>query len=75
MTVQYSYAEQWLPQRKLATVRTMLWNMGAPPRCVDFKGCVRLLYTAARQMEIRITVRKQPDGSYRVWKLPKQAPQ
>jgi hypothetical protein len=52
-------------------IRKALRTLGAPPQCIKFTGCSRQLYTAASQLKIRLKVRRQQDGSYLVWRVPR----
>jgi hypothetical protein len=79
-TISYQLEQARLPRTNLGLLRRALLDLPlsnyAQPAspCLRFRGCARLLYTAARQRKLRITVRKQSDGSCLVWKLPPEQP-
>lgn len=61
------------PKNFTAELREQLRQLGPPPACLRFRGCVRLVYRAARQIGVRITARKQKRG-YLIWKRPAPLP-
>lgn len=58
------------PKSYLWQLRRALRELGPSPACLRYRGCVRQVYKAAVQLDIYVTVRRQKDGSYLVWKLP-----
>jgi hypothetical protein len=69
------WCEEAFPRNFTAELREQFRQLGPPPACLRFRGCVRLVYRAAKQIGVRITVRKRPRGAYLIWKLPNRFPQ
>ncbi|MFO1514272.1 MAG: hypothetical protein U1F83_15400 [Verrucomicrobiota bacterium] len=57
-----------MPKNFSAALRQELVRLAPPPHCLRFTGCVRLVYRAAKQVGVKVVVRKQKRGSYLVWK-------
>ena len=61
-------SEEAFPRNFIAELRAQIRLLALPPACLRFRGCVRLVYRAARQVGVKITVRKRRGGSYLIWK-------
>jgi hypothetical protein len=58
------------PKNYIGELRKHLRSLGPPPACLHFAGCRRLVYRAACQIGVKITVRKQKNGTFLIWKVP-----
>lgn len=59
-----------MPRNFIAELRAQIAQLGPPPACLRFCGCRRLVYRAAQQIGAEIMARRQPDGSFLIWKRP-----
>ena len=69
-TLKLQTQEAPLPNSLIAELRMRLHGLGPPPTCLRYTGCLRLAYRAAQQIGAKITVQKQQDGAFLIWKLP-----
>jgi hypothetical protein len=57
-----------LPRNFSAELRAQLDQLGPPPACLRFSGCVRLVYRTAQQIGAQVMVQRQKDGTCLIWK-------